>query len=753
MVVVCSLIWISSDAKEKSSERVDLPIPGHKDGRYRLSGAFLFVNWDSFQISSYPELTTMTVGELFRKAHAFFQGSEFRGSITVKLPNDETYTVFDTKGNFEYFEFASVRYFSVDYTGPSAKNVEIACDLTEQDVTSKDDIVCSGAYSYRVRRESTAHLVSTLKNQGSVDMLALVKLFISRLGYHKLYGPYGAKNMSEVIDELLEFTQKYPDISGADCISLIEDILGIFVVGLTLEEIKDPGTPEDYKRVDDAWSISAKGLGGNELYGQLYLLPQAEIFKVCAVMESLGITCPETVKDLEFPLIQGPAFPLFDLSRAESSKIDFSISSDVKYPISAYYNNKKEHSYVIFSNLWETDGESALSFDDCLAKGNALGFDLIDWSASSKQKLSDCCFHANMGISLTKEGDVIKDQETGLVEYQLTGVFDFICDDDGGTGAYEPYGTFSVSIGNRDVNQKFQVWHCEANDISLNIHTNYRQPFMIRFQESKNFLNNVNSKITLHGRVKEDDDINDDIIGNFDGKSYQASELRESKQLTFEEDSDDKVTITLQLGPVIGDEEPPSLINYVLTVNFKFSCDDDGWTEQYYEPYGSFSIDIGERPLNQEKLIWQWYRKDSGSHEIRIGKSYEHETVTIDFMEEEGFMFSESAINGKVILHGKVMEADGSQSADDVIGNFDGKSIEAWTLTESKTYTFPHDSEDRVKITLQITKETSASKLSGRKIYSDTEDEFARRLLAPIFPLIEEPGSDQGATSVSGDEL
>lgn len=78
MVVVCTLIWISSDAKEKSSERVDLPIPGHKDGRYRLSGAFLFVNWDSFQISSYPELTTMTVGELFRKAHAFFQGSEFK---------------------------------------------------------------------------------------------------------------------------------------------------------------------------------------------------------------------------------------------------------------------------------------------------------------------------------------------------------------------------------------------------------------------------------------------------------------------------------------------------------------------------------------------------------------------------------------------------------------------------------------------------------------------------------------------------
>ena len=99
------------------------------------------------------------------------------------------------------------------------------------------------------------------------------------------------------------------------------------------------------------------------------------------------------------------------------------------------------------------------------------------------------------------------------------------------------------------------------------------------------------------------------------------------------------------------------------------------------------------------------------------------------------------------------MEADGSQSADDVIGNFDGKSIEAWTLTESKTYTFPHDSEDRVKITLQITKETSASKLSGRKIYSDTEAEFARRLLAPIFPLIEEPGNDQGATATRGEEL
>lgn len=256
-LALCSLLWISSYAGEKPIEQAGKP----KDGQYRLSGALLFVNWDSFQLSIYPDPTAMTIGELFRKAHAFFQGSEFKGSINIQLPNGETYTVFDSKGNFEYFEFASLQYFSVEYKGPSVKEVTITCEITEDDVLS-DDIVCSGPKSYRVRRGSA----SSFEKQRSFDILQFVKLFISRNGYHKLYGPWGATDMGKVIDELAEFSQKLPNVTITDFIKLIEDICGIFLVGLTLEEIKEPSRPEDYKRVDDAWRITDPGLGGNELY-------------------------------------------------------------------------------------------------------------------------------------------------------------------------------------------------------------------------------------------------------------------------------------------------------------------------------------------------------------------------------------------------------------------------------------------------------------------------------------------------------
>ena len=744
-LALCSLLWISSFyAEDNPSEQAGKP----KDGQYRLSGAILFVNWDSFQISTNcPDPTTMTIGEQFRKAHAFFQGSEFKGSINIQLPNGETYTVFDSKGNFEYFEFASLQYFSVEYTGPSAKEVTITCEITEDDVTSVGDNVCSGSKSYLVRQDAA----SSFEKKGSFGILELIKYFISYNGYHKLYVPWGATDMGEVIDELYEFSQKLPNVTITDFIKLIEDTFGIFLVGLTLEEIKEPSRPEDYKRVDDGWRITDPGLGGNELYGQLYLLPQAETRKVCDLIKPLDIECPEKLKDLELPVIQGPAFPLFDYSRAQSSRIDFSISSNVKYPISAYYNNRKEHRYVIFSNLWETDGESALAFDDCLAKGNALGFDVVDWSTGDEHRLSQCCFDcsSNFGILLNKEGDVIKDEESGLVEYQLAGVFDFVCDEDAGA-AYEPYGSFRISIGKRSINQNFKVWQAGPDDISLNLYSHYRQPFKIRFQESKGFMDDSNNKITLHGLVEEDDNIDDDVIGDYDGHAYQASELSKLTTWTFQQDYADVVTIDLELRPVIEDgEKPPVLIPYVLSGSFQFSCDDDGWLENYYEPYGSFSIDIGGRPANQDQKVWQWDRKDSDSHALKIGTSYQ-QSIEINFKEVEDFMESGSTANNKVILHGKVLEADGIQASDEVIGEYDGKSVDAHELAEPKIYTFSADSKDRVIITLQISKKTSStskSNLLGRKIYSESEVEIARRLMAAIFPLTNEedkgPATDE----------
>lgn len=260
---------------------------------------------------------------------------------------------------------------------------------------------------------------------------------------------------------------------------------------------------------------------------------------------------------------------------------------------------------------------------------------------------------------------------------------------------------------------------------------------MIRFQESKGFMDDVNNKITLHGLVQEDDNIGDDVIGNYDGQAYQASELSE----LFRQDYADVVTIELQLRPVIEDgEQPPVLIDYVLSGSFEFSCDNDGWLQNYYEPYGPFSTDIGGRPANQDRKVWQWDRKDSGSHEIICGTSYQ-QSIEVNFKEVQDFMESGTTVDNNVILQGKVLEADGTQAGDDVIGDYDGTSIDAHELAEQKTYTFSPDSEDRVIITLQISKKTSStskSTLLGRKIYSESEVEFTRKLMAAIFPLSNE---------------
>ena len=728
-LALCSLLWISSShAEDKPSWQAGEP----KDGQYRLSGALLFVNWDSVAAHILDpeqfihEITTMPIGELLRKAHKFFQGSEFKGKIDIQLPNDEKYTVFDSKGNIEHLTFASVQYFSFEYTGSSAQEVTITCEVTEDDYPRPEDTVCSGTKSYLVHRLSESSFEK--QRNSDVDVLELVKRLASINGYHKLYSPSGATDMGEVIDELYEFSQKYPNVDEVDYLTLVEDICGIFVVGLTLEEIKEPSKPANYKRVNDAWRIADQKLGANELYGQLYLLPQAATFKVCDLMKSLTIACPEKFKDFELPVIKGPAFPLFDYSRAQSSRINFQIDNHVKYPISAFYNNEKEHSYVIFSNLWESDGDGPFDFDDCLAKGNALGFQVVDWSTGDEHRLSHCCFNCDSGILLNKEGEVIKDQESGLVEYQLTGVFDFVCDDDAG-GAYEPYGSFRISIGKRSINQNFKVWQANGDDISLNLYSHYRQPFVIRFLESKGFMDDVNNKITLHGLVKEDDTISsDDVIGDYNGYQASASEFSEWTTLTFKED--DVVTIKLKLRPVIEGGEHPFLIDYVLSGSFEFSCDDDGWLQDYYEPYGSFSIDIGGRPANQDQKVWQWDSKDSGSHEIKCETSYQ-QSIRINFKEVADFMESGTTVNNKVILHGRVSEDD--TTGDDVIGDYDGTSIDAHELADSKTYTFSPDSDDRVKITLQISKFSVFDDiLLPRKIYSESEVEFARKLMAAL---------------------
>ena len=170
--------------------------------------------------------------------------------------------------------------------------------------------------------------------------------------------------------------------------------------------------------------------------------------------------------------------------------------------------------------------------------------------------------------------------------------------------------------------------------------------------------------------------------------------------------------------------------------------------QHYYEPYGWLSIDIGGRPANQDKKVWQWDRKDN--HYLKIGLSY-RQRIRINFKEVEDFMESGTTVNNKIILHGKVLEADGIPIEDDVIGDYDGTSIDAHELAEPRNYTFSADSQDRVFITFQISKNassTSKSNLLGRKIYSESEVEFAGKLMAAIFPLTNE--ADKGPATADG---
>jgi len=483
---------------------------------------------------------------------------------------------------------------------------------------------------------------------------------------------------------------------------------------MNVERVKASEGDGTFKRIDDSWSV----LDGDnwekysELYGQLYVFPQAEVLNLVSAYESLVSTITTVnstfggffptipkkikglIKDLELPFMKGPAFPLFELARPAETSTGFTIESNSKNPFSAYFQSSEDNSYVVFANLWDSDGDGPLQFDDCFVKGNALGLERINFTSGKTYNMKRCD-NDNISTSFHREKDITNDMEDGLQEYELTGTFDIYGTGDGGK-YYEPSGDFLISIGSRSINENFVIWKVTSY-IEVKENQHYLQPFVVRFRESKSFLDSP-EQITLSGSVTEIDDTGDDLIGNYDGETIGVNVLSLPRTLKFEGDSGNTVSITLQLKPVIGNHTT-ELIDFVLVGVFDFWTTDDGNSDDSYEPYGDFTVDVGLRTENLNYNVWNSKRDDLSIH---IGQ---HVTTTFQKNFKEGSNFlSQEQVDSKVVLHGTVKEADGAGNSDDVIGNYEGHSYLPSDLEkEPKSFDFLGDSSG-VKITLQIRK-------------------------------------------------
>lgn len=693
---------------------VESRMQNENSARYRLNGALLFANWDSIRANiNMGDILDKTFGEIVRKADGIFQRSEIKGQIVASLPNEEYFTIFE-RSNFDSVAFLEPRLFSVEFDGPKDmqfNDITIACDIEEKDVTSPNDIVCQGSQTYKVYKNSELFLnvvdskSTSTKQDISPEIIAMI---LNSLGYEKLYAPTGAKNITEILEKLINFD--WNNIEIFELVALLEDLSGIFLVNLGYEEVSTENKREgDYKRVDDSWSIRDNEENGREEpHGQLYILPQAMTITVLDFMENLNIPTdnfPDKFKDAELPFIRGPSFPLFDYTRAQESVSDYAVDQNLRSSISAFYKNAKEHSYVVFSTMWDTDGNHFYDMDECLAKGNAFGFDTIDLQ-NGNQRLSQCDYTQDVSIEIYSGEVTHTEQDTELVEYELKGTFDFKGYDGNGENN-EPFGYFSISIGIKPVNQNFQIWRADSNQIQIKNYQHYKQPFMVRFLEERDFIES-NTKITLHGSIEEYDTTSgDDLIGNYNGQTYLPNDLTSPKRDTFPGEDDAAVYISLHLKRVDQPENPVPLIEYELQGLFAFVASDGPGTN--YEPYGDFSVSIGSKLANQNKQVWH---SDPGQTDVQDNTHF-YQPVLIIFKEREDFM--DPSLEKNIILHGNVKEYDTS-SGDDLIGDYDNFTCKVSELTKCFPHTFSGEDNNEVAITLRIVKPGEQPPLVGYKL-------------------------------------
>lgn len=691
LLLVVSAVAVTSEAATPDGNEAELlkRVSDQQDPivRVRLSGALLFASWDGIRVNLdnfFDLLFHSNIGELIRKANGIFQRSEIKGSVKLHLPDGtlgpNVVTIFERSG-YDRIAFAEPFYFSHEFEIPKSKLTSsefvIECNLQEDEHGD----VCKGEKSYQAHLTTYSGSFGNSETSDERDISDVIATFLNILGYEKLYRASGETTLKDVIKKAVSLK----DFTLADAFKLpdiIASMGGVFLESFNIELVSnDVEGLGSYKKVDDTWKIhDNRETGKEEIYGQLYILPQAKLLKASELASQLDIDLPDRAMDLEFPLIHGPSFPLFDMTREHRAKTGYTVEQEQYNRFNAYYKNPDAHSYVVFANMWDVDGNTAFDVADCLAKGNALGLDEITISSNQPVLLDKCGYaHDDLFISISQHNSVVEDTDSpDQLPFELTGTFYFWGKDRNG-GSYEPYGYFNLELG---TTRTEEIWEAGKGDMSLKNYDHYTEDFAF-------ILPHPGNKITLRGYVKEHDTFGDDSIGNFDNTNIEPTDIfGASKDFVFTGKSG-AVTISLKLQQGNGPEE---LVEYELFGVFHFTGTDGEETE--YEPTGDFSVQILHRAINANFHIWH---SDVWGVSVKNHHSYT-QPFRIRFREKEGFSKS---TDPAIILHGSVYDVDTS-SGNDGIGNYEGTKFSPSDLTNSPTTSTFEGKSGSVQISLGL---------------------------------------------------
>ncbi|XP_066912041.1 uncharacterized protein [Clytia hemisphaerica] len=741
---------------------------GHVEAKkknYRVSGIIEFMSFWKPR----GEIIGMTnffknngkLGEFIRKADNFLTTTQVTGQISIELPDGNTGIIATYEG--EYVHFAQPLLFSFDYesSGSLMPKFKITCNL---EVPDWDGFyVCDGSETYQAQYAPTpkkpssesvqSHLSNTLRNQlaplkeklekqlqskstksGDLDsVLDLLMTGMHMYGYEKLHkSKEGYENMKNSIKSLiqlgkdigaeldggllsiiLKFLSNLTDIEDA-----MFDITGAFLINLNTQKIgeDDGGQPN---RIEGHWQTTRTDVVRNDYvegFGQLYILPESIIFGLADFAESLGTPIPDTspASDLELPFIRGKAYPLYQLRRWVEATNWYEFNWQLHHRYTPLISSDTPNEYVVFMNMWDSDGNGAVDFDDCLGKGNALGLETVDVTSGS-YRFSQCDNDDSVYTTFSKDKEPQKDDGADLVWYELAGALTYYTYDGNGD-YYDPFGHLYFNIGSRPINQGLVVWDVPRDQSSavLDYH-NQSIPYAIYFRESKDFMQS-NEKITSLGWATENDGAlgGDDPIGDWNNHEWSVSTLSEG--VDYENKFTDTgawATIKLSLTSIGVVDPPPEKVDYELTVKMDFWCNSDG--ESHYEAYGDLTVNIGEMLENQNINLWH---RNEGDNIVEKLNTVHTETFHHTFTESPHFIDA-SQTTSKVVTLNSVREDD--NGGDDTIGNYNGHEFKPSDLVGNKDYKeFKQDSWDWVRLTLTITPLTSTRSLLHEYVLEGT---------------------------------
>ena len=620
-----------------SSDSISVDIGSPK--KWRINGIIEIMNFHKFRVDVISIMNFFKnggkAGEFLRKADNYFTTPRVTGKVTIELPNGVTGIIVDLENDNRYIHFAEPIYFSFEYESKLAgSKFKITCDLKETD-TGKS--LCDGTHEYSSQSpltgmmKSPSNSVSSVRSNALRRHLASFKAQLKQLkqelnqedlisstvdiiakvmnlyGYEKLYQSVGASDIKECLEQLMAFPALIEGASLTEKIALAMELLhnvtGAFLINLNTEKIKESG--QQPHRIEGDWQVTKADPASNkhvEGFGQLYLLPEASIFSLGDFAESLGLTLPDIVSDIEIPFVGGPSFPLYEVFRNEESKIDYEFDYRLHNRFSANIQSDTPKKYVVFANLWDTDGDGALDFDDCLAKGNALGLEMVDLSQSLSYRFSQCDNDEVVHSMFNSVGDPIIDSEANLVWYKINGSLEISGGNDDAGGSFEPYGKLHINVGQRTVNQDFVIWDVPSDQYSWckDFPRTYTQPFTIYFREKNDFFESTTEKITFIGKIMEDDTSpnDDDLIADYDGYQINVNSITFGDQAHFKFNGNGEeywANIVIEASTMEFSEPPEELVDYQLTGSLKIWCDDDAGLESHYEAYGDLTVDIGTR--------------------------------------------------------------------------------------------------------------------------------------------------------------